>query len=69
MKLEPDLVTRVEIRQGDRKAVMLRAPGVIDFAILLYRPLPGTPDDMGESINFMYSEISAMQPFAVVPCL
>jgi len=27
MKLEPDLVTRVEIHQGDSKAVLLRAPG------------------------------------------
>jgi hypothetical protein len=27
MKLEPDLVKRVEIHQGDRKAVLLRAPG------------------------------------------
>jgi hypothetical protein len=27
MKLEPDLVTRVEIHQGERKAVLLRAPG------------------------------------------
>ena len=27
MKLEPDLVTRVEIHQGDRTAALMRAPG------------------------------------------
>lgn len=27
MQLEPDLVTRVQIHQGDREAVLLRAPG------------------------------------------
>lgn len=61
MKLDPDLVTRVELQQGDRKAALTRAPGGSWLAAA--GPLPA---DVAGSVSLAVQFMNTAAPIRLI---